>query len=162
MPIVSIRKPSPNFNQRPSGTVINTIVLHADSAPSVASSLSWIRDRKSKVSYHYLIGRHGDVYECVAPNLRAWHAGVSSFRGKGNVNDFSIGVSFGNNQKGEAFTEAQYQKGAELCRELMLMYPAITIDRITTHSAVSPGRKLDPDKSPSRWDSAYFFSLVTE
>jgi N-acetyl-anhydromuramyl-L-alanine amidase AmpD len=160
MPLVLIPKPSPNFNKRPAGVEIDAIVLHADSAPSVRGSLSWIRSAKSKVSYHYLIGRHGDVYECVPPEYRAWHAGKSVFMGRPDLNNYSIGVSFGNKQDGEPFTEAQYQRGAELCRELMLRYPAITKERITTHSHVSPGRKLDPDKSRSKWDSAYFFSLL--
>jgi N-acetyl-anhydromuramyl-L-alanine amidase AmpD len=158
MPVVSIRKPSPNFNTRPSGVVIDAIVIHADSAPKVSQSLDWLRRKESKVSYHFLIGRHGDVYECVHPNLRAWHAGVSTFRGRTDVNDFSVGVSFGNKNDGkEPYTEAQYRKGAELCRELMLKYPMITKDRITTHAIISPGRKTDPGP---RFDMPYFLSLI--
>jgi N-acetyl-anhydromuramyl-L-alanine amidase AmpD len=158
MPIALVRKPSPNFNQRPAGTVIDAVVLHADSAPKVSQSLDWLRRKESKVSYHYLIGRHGDVYECVTPNLRAWHAGVSTFKGRSNVNDFSIGVSFGNKNDGkEPYTEAQYQKGAELVRELMQMYPAITRERITTHAIISPGRKTDPGP---RFDFNYFIGLI--
>jgi N-acetyl-anhydromuramyl-L-alanine amidase AmpD len=153
-------RPSPNWNQRPHGVIVDAVVLHADASPSTAQSLSWILRREAKVSYHYLIGRFGDVYECVAPERRAWHAGKSAFMGRPDCNNYSIGVSFGNRQDGEPFTEAQYQRGAELCRELMLRYPAITPERITTHSHVSPGRKLDPDKSRSKWDSAYFFSLL--
>jgi N-acetyl-anhydromuramyl-L-alanine amidase AmpD len=154
--------PSPNKNTRPKGTIIDTIVLHADSSPKVKSSLDWIRSPQSKVSYHFLLGRLGDVYACVPTNERAWHAGVSEFMGKRNVNDFSIGVSFGNKQDGkEIFTERQYQVGAELVRELMDEYPNITLDRITTHSAISPGRKLDPDKAgPFHMD--YFLSLVNK
>jgi AmpD protein len=156
--IALVRKPSPNFNQRPSGTAIDAVVLHADSAPKVSHSLDWIQRKESKVSYHYLIGRHGDVYECVTPNLRAWHAGVSTFKGRGNVNDFSIGVSFGNKNDGkEPYTEAQYQKGAELVRELMVLFPSITKDRITTHAVISPGRKTDPGP---RFDLPYFLGLI--
>lgn len=159
MPVFLNQARSPNWNERPKGAEINTIVLHADSSPKVKQSLDWIRSRESKVSYHFLIGRLGDVYECVPPEKRAWHAGVSVFGGRQNVNDFSIGVSFGNKQDGkEPFTEAQYQKGAELVRELMERYPAITTDRITTHAIISPGRKTDPGKL---FHMDYFLSLVT-
>ena len=158
MAVAVVRKPSPNFGPRPAGTVIDAVVLHADSAPKVKQSLDWLRRKESKVSYHYLIGRHGDIYECVPPELRAWHAGKSVFMGRQNVNDFSIGVSFGNRNDGiEPYTEAQYMKGAELIRELMLMFPAITKERITTHAHISPGRKFDPGK---RFDFEYFVGLI--
>jgi N-acetyl-anhydromuramyl-L-alanine amidase AmpD len=160
MTIFRNKTPSPNFNDRPKGTTIDAIVLHADSSPKIKASLDWIRSPQSKVSYHFLIGRLGDVYQCVPTEKRAWHAGVSEFQGRRNLNDFSIGVSFGNRQDGkEVFTEAQYLAGAELVRELMDEYPAITLERITTHSAVSPGRKMDPDKAgPFHMD--YFLSLI--
>jgi AmpD protein len=158
MPIALVRKPSPNFNTRPAGSVIDAVVIHADSSSKVSQSLDWIRRKESKVSYHYLIGRHGDVYECVAPALRAWHAGVSEFQGRRNANDWSIGVSFGNRNDGkEPYTEAQYQKGAELIREMMILFPHITKDRITTHAIISPGRKTDPGP---KWDMAYFLGLI--
>ncbi len=160
MAVVLIARPSPHYNDRPSGE-ISAIVLHADTAAKVAQSVAWIRDPKSKVSYHVLIGRHGDAYQLVDFAKRAWHAGESSFKGRKNVNGFSIGISFGNKQDGEPFTEAQYQTAAALIRELMQRYPDITLDRITTHSAVSPGRKTDPDRSASRFDMAYLMSLVS-
>jgi AmpD protein len=141
---------------------IDAIVLHADSAPRIKQSLDWIRSRESRVSYHFLIGRLGDVYECVSPEKRAWHAGVSTFKGRNNVNDFSIGVSFGNKQDGkEPFTEAQYLKGAELVRELMDRFPHITLDRITTHRTIAPTRKTDPEGPSGTWFHLdYFLSLV--
>ncbi len=159
MAVVLISRPSPHYNDRPSGE-ISAIVLHADTAAKVSQSIAWIRDPKSKVSYHTLVGRHGDAYQLVPFEKRAWHAGKSSFKGRSNVNDFSIGISFGNKQDGEPFTDAQYTTAAALIRELMTRYPDITLDRITTHSAVSPSRKTDPDKSPSKFDMAYLLSLI--
>jgi N-acetyl-anhydromuramyl-L-alanine amidase AmpD len=157
MPVFLNQARSPNWNERPKGTEINTIVLHADASPKVKQSLDWIRSRESKVSYHFLIGRLGDVYECVPPEKRAWHAGVSEFLGQRDVNNFSIGVSLGNKQDGrEPFTEAQYQKGAELVKELMERYP-IPPERITTHAIISPGRKHDPGPL---FHMDYFLSLI--
>jgi N-acetylmuramoyl-L-alanine amidase len=140
---------SPNWNARPHGAIVDCIVLHADAAPTVASSLSWILSKQSRVSYHYLLGRLGDVYECVAPERRAWHAGVSSFLGRANCNDYSIGVSFGNLSDGlEPYRDDQLEAGIQLCVDLMLQWPAITVERITTHAAVAlpAGRKSDPGR----------------
>jgi N-acetylmuramoyl-L-alanine amidase len=138
---------SPNHNARPAGTIIDAIVLHADASPTVAASLSWILSSSSRVSYHYLIGRLGDVYECVDPTRRAWHAGVSAFEGRPNCNDYSIGVSFGNLcNNHEPYRPDQLEAGVVLCVDLIRRWPAITVERITTHSAVALplGRKRDP------------------
>lgn len=139
-------RPSPNWSPRPAGTIVDTIVLHADASRSLRSSLDWVRDPKSKVSYHYLIGRLGNVYECVQPSRRAWHAGKSAYRGVPNCNDYSIGVCLSNDQLGEPFTEAALEAAIRLCAALILRHPGITSDRITTHRdvAMPPGRKSDP------------------
>lgn len=145
------QRPSPNFNARPAGAVIDAIVLHADAARAIKPSLDHICTRHARkednVSYHFLIGRMGHVYQCVAERDRAWHAGVSSFAGRRDCNDFAIGVSFGNAQDGrEAFAIDALAAGIELCAQLIRRHPAITPERITMHSAVAlpPGRKRDP------------------
>jgi N-acetyl-anhydromuramyl-L-alanine amidase AmpD len=166
--VVLLQRPSPNYNERPAGAVINTIVLHADSAPSVKGSIEWCRTPKHKlpkpnngpVSYHVIIGRIGDAYQLVQFEDRAWSNGKSHFKGELDVNDFSVSVAFGNRQNGkEPFTDAQYTKGAALVRELMRRYPAITKDRITTHAKISPGRKFDPEIH-GPFDLQYFLSLI--
>ena len=158
MPVVLLQRPSPNYNSR-DGSDIDCIVLHADAAPKIAQSIDWLRDPESKVSYHVIIGRLGDCYQLVDFDDRAWHAGKSVFQGVSDVNDYSIGVCFGNRQDGvERFTEAQYQVGAELCRELCDRY-LITTDRITTHQAIAPTRKSDPGRF---FDLPYFLELVSK
>jgi AmpD protein len=87
------------------------------------------------------------VYECVAPERRAWHAGKSAFMGRPDCNNYSIGVSFGNLCDGhEPYRPDQLEAGVALCVDLIRQWPAITVDRITTHSAVALplGRKRDP------------------
>lgn len=138
---------SPNQNNRPAGTIIDAIIIHADASPTVAASLSWILSKTARVSYHYLIGRLGDVYECVPPFRRAWHAGVSAFEGRPDCNNYSIGVSFGNLCDGyEPYRPDQIEAGVALCVDLIRRWPAITVDRVTTHQAVAlpNGRKHDP------------------
>lgn len=140
-------RPSPNYGERPPGTVVDTIVLHADAAVTVAQSLAWMLERRSKVSYHLLIGRLGDIYELVPSDKRAWHAGVSEFLGRPNCNDYSVGVSFGNKNDGqEPYRVDQLRAGARVCAALIRKHPAITLERITTHALVAlpPGRKTDP------------------
>lgn len=140
MPI--LKRPTPHFNARPEQQP-DCIVLHADAGKSDASTIAWLADPTSKVSYHYLIGRDGRTYQFVDDHDRAWHAGVSEFKGRKNCNDFSIGVAFANDQKGEAFTDAAIDAGIALVADLCQRHHIAT-DRITTHAVIAPGRKHDP------------------
>jgi N-acetyl-anhydromuramyl-L-alanine amidase AmpD len=157
--VVIYQRPSPNQGRRPIGVDISAVVLHADASTATSGTLAWLKNRESKVSYHYLIGRAGHVYECVAPARRAWHAGRSSFDGVPDCNDYSVGVCFSNNMKHEEYMDRQIEAGAELVAGLMHRYPAITLERITTHSAVAlpPGRKQDPGE---RFPMTFFLSRV--
>ena len=74
---------------------------------------------------------------------RAWHAGASSFNGRENCNDFSIGIELEGTDC-QPFTEVQYQQLASIVKSLMRSYPKITSNRITGHSDIAPGRKTDP------------------
>lgn len=141
---------SPNFNHRPHDAIVSCIVMHADADSSVASSINYICTpglARPPVSYHCIVGRLGDVYEMVDPDERAWHAGVSSFNGVPDCNNYSVGVCLSNKQDGiEPFTEAALRSAAEYCAYLIARYPAIMLQNITEHSVVAlpPGRKVDP------------------
>lgn len=137
---------SPNFNTRPTGTTISGIILHADAANTVASSMDWIRRRESKVSYHILIGRRGDIYALVRPEHRAWHAGPSAWEGVTDCNDYTIGVCLSNRNDGdEPYPIAQRQAAMDVCTALCQHYH-IPATRITSHAKVATptGRKTDP------------------
>jgi AmpD protein len=146
-----ITRNSPNHTHRPAGVAVDCIVLHATADSDTMESVEWCCTPKpanpNPVSYHAIIDRNGTVYSLVATELRAWHAGVSSFAGRANCNDYSIGVSFGNRNDGkEPYTDEQYTVGAALCVAWMKKHPAITKERITTHAAIAlpAGRKTDP------------------
>lgn len=139
-----IQKQSPNFNTRPLAATVDTVVLHATADTDTKASVHWCCKGESKVSYHTIIDRDGTVYHLVDPAKRAWHAGVSSYKGKKDVNDFSIGLSFGNNNAGEKYTDDQYRVGAAIVAQWMKRFPALTLERITTHAEIAPGRKTDP------------------
>lgn len=96
-----------------------------------------------KVSAHFLIDRQGQVIQFVPLHKRAWHAGVSSFKGRDACNDFSIGIELEGTDT-EPYTCRQYRSLIALTRTLMQTYPQITAERIVGHSDIAPGRKTDP------------------
>lgn len=149
-----------NDNARPASAVVDTIVLHADAGKRASATVSWIEDDGSDVSYHSFVERDGDLHRFVEPERRAWHAGKSAFHGRADVNHFSLGLAFANRNDGvEEYTELQYQVGAAEAAHWMRTFPAITMDRITTHEhvALPAGRKHDPGP---RFDMAKFKRYV--
>jgi len=68
---------------------------------------------------------------------------VSSFQGRAQYNDFSIGIEL-EGCDDEPFTDSQYATLAEITGLLMQHYPGIQADRITGHSDIAPARKTDP------------------
>lgn len=155
-----VPRPSPNYDHRPDGVAIDCIVLHATESDDTEQDVEWLDRKKGNSSAHVVIDRDGTVFSLVDPSLRAWHAGVSSFKGRERVNDFSIGIEFANDcDHAEPFTEEQYGIGAQLVAGYMASYPDITIDRITRHSdiALPAGRKTDPG---GQFDIQKFLTLV--
>ncbi|MCL1141022.1 1,6-anhydro-N-acetylmuramyl-L-alanine amidase AmpD [Shewanella pneumatophori] len=153
---------SPHFNQRPDKEV-SLLVIHNISLPAGCFGLPYIdqlfqgcldveADESFKdlqgleVSAHFLIRRDGELVQYVSCNERAWHAGVSDFDGRIGCNDFAIGIELEGTDL-VAYSELQYAKLIELTKSLMTSYPDITLDRITGHSDIAPGRKTDPGDS---------------
>lgn len=140
-----IARPSPNYDDRTPGK-ISLLVLHYTGMESCASALARLCDRAAKVSAHYLIDEDGQVYQLVAEQRRAWHAGVSYWAGERDVNSRAIGIELVN--PGHAlgyrrFPLPQMQALAELARGIMSRHP-IPPHRVLGHSDVAPGRKSDP------------------
>jgi AmpD protein len=92
------------------------------------------------VSAHFLIRRDGELLQFVAVERRAWHAGVSTWRGRPGCNDYSVGIEL-EGLEGEAFEPAQYAALASLIADLVARWP---IAEVTGHEHVAPGRKGDP------------------
>lgn len=137
--------PTGNFNARPSET-IDLIVLHHTVIPTLEDTVKHFLNPESKVSAHYVLGKDGRLVQMVRESDRAWHAGVSSWKGRENCNDFSIGIEIVNRGDGiDEFTEQQYTVLNELLDELVKRYH-IADDMIVGHRdiALPPGRKVDP------------------
>lgn len=149
--------PSPNVGLRPVGACVDLIVIHAISLPPgvygtncVArlfdNTLDWDAHpyfdtlRGLKVSAHFFIDRGGDITQFASTDARAWHAGVSHWRGRGQCNDDSIGIEL-EGQDHDTFTPAQYVQLVHLCQALQHICP---ITHVAGHEHIAPGRKTDP------------------
>lgn len=150
------RVPSPNFDPRPP-TPLRLVVVHAISLPpgqfggdGVVELFTNRLDSAAhpyyaglvglRVSAHFLIRRDGEVIQFVSCLDRAWHAGVSSWRGVQRCNDFSLGIELEGCDE-RSFETAQYAQLRRLIVALRERYP---IEDIVGHSDISPGRKTDP------------------
>ena len=139
---------SPNQKARPAGVKPSLVVLHASAGKSDAGDLSWMCNAASKVSYHYLIGRDGTVYELVPPERMAYHAGESEWKGRKFCNQYSIGVAWCNrHDASEPLTAAQVRAGRALLDWLAVKHPTLT--EVVTHKDVAPRRKSDPHLTPN-------------
>ena len=137
------QRPSPNQSSR-KGHVPRMVVIHGDAGRSDNGTISWIQNDDSDVSYHYLIGRDGRLYQFVDEAEKAWHSGTSEWDGFNSVNWISIGVSFANDGTGkEKYRSAQYDRGTRLVAEICQRHN-IPSHMIRGHFEVSPGRKTDP------------------
>lgn len=137
---------SPNMDERPLGTVLSCIVLHATVAPTLEETEKIFLDPARKVSAHFVVGKEGTVVQMVPIERRAWHAGVSVLDGVEHVNDFSVGIEMVNlNDGSDPFPDAQYQAVSGLIRFLRAYFP-IPDPRIVSHAqiALPAGRKSDP------------------
>ena len=153
-------QPSPNADERPAGTAVDLLVIHNISLPPGEFGGSWIEDlflnrldagahpyfaeiSDLQVSAHLLIRRDGEVTQFVALDRRAWHAGQSSFCGRERCNDYSIGIELEGSDD-QPFQPAQYAALVQLTKQVKKVFPAITDERIVSHSDIAPGRKTDP------------------
>jgi AmpD protein len=161
---------SSNCDERPPDARIELIVVHAISLPpgefggdAIERLFLNALDTGAhpyyatliglRVSAHFLIRRTGDLTQFVPCRRRAWHAGVSEWRGRSACNDFSIGIELEGCDE-QPFEPAQYATLAELTRALEQAYP---IAGIAGHSDVAPGRKTDPGPC---FDWAFYRSLL--
>jgi N-acetyl-anhydromuramyl-L-alanine amidase AmpD len=142
--------PSVNHNTRPGGkSDIDTIVLHHTGGGSLESNVAWMNNPASKVSAHYTVGKDGRIVNSVRDEDRAWHAGTSRYKGRDDVNDFSVGIEIVN--KGDhvdPYPPEQMEAVAHLVAWLMTTL-GISYERITGHRdvALPKGRKVDPSNN---------------
>ena len=100
-----------------------------------------------ELSSHYIIDFDGTIWQCVSENKRAWHAGVSSWRGLDDLNSRSIGIEVCHRTLGQsAFNKRQIKSLILLCREIIDRWH-IAPDMVVGHSDIATTRKPDPGKA---------------
>jgi len=169
--------PSPNFGPRPSGALVDLIVIHAISLPPgqfggdevqrlFTNTLDWNAHpyfksmEGTEVSAHFYVRRNGELWQFVSADDRAWHAGISNYRGRNNCNDDSIGIEL-EGVDGGLFEEAQYETLTSVCAAIPQRY---AISHIAGHEHIAPQRKKDPGEGfkwallqqTLGWPSQYF------
>ncbi len=153
------QRPSPNFNDRPDGVEPELLVIHNISLPPGEYGGPYIDDLFCNrldpaahdyfagicdlcVSAHLLIRRDGELLQYVPLHKRAWHAGISRWRGRENCNDFSIGIELEGSDD-EPYDRRQYATLVQVAECLVGVWPALR-GNIAGHSDIAPGRKSDP------------------
>ena len=151
------RVPSPNFGSRPVGASIDLAVVHSISLPpgvyggdAIERFFTNRLDPTAhpyfatlaglQVSAHFVIRRDGELLQFVDVRERAWHAGASSWRGRSNCNDHSLGIEL-EGLEGQRFEPAQYRVLAGLLRDARTAWP---LREVVGHEHIAPGRKHDP------------------
>ncbi len=148
---------SPNCDARPDGALIELIVVHNISLPPrefggpgiIELFLNRLQGdahpyyaavAQLRVSAHFLIRRDGELIQFVPCAMRAWHAGISRWRGRERCNDFSLGIEL-EGADDISFEDVQYERLRELITALRAHYP---ISGVAGHAEIAAGRKTDP------------------
>lgn len=151
------RLDSPNFGPRPEGVPVSLVVIHSISLPPgvfgggevealFTNQLDWEAHpyfqgiRGLEVSAHFFIRRDGECVQFVSTLERAWHAGRSSWAGRENCNDYSVGIEL-EGLEGGGFEVVQLQTLVKVLRAVAQIH---TLEAVIGHEHVAPGRKADP------------------
>jgi N-acetyl-anhydromuramoyl-L-alanine amidase len=155
--------PSPNYDNRPDNMAISLIVVHGISLPpgeygggnietffcnelDAAAHPYFESINNLRVSAHCLIERSGRVVQFVSFLNRAWHAGISNWKGQEACNNFSIGIELEGTDT-DPYTPDQYVQLSSLISAIRQHYPTINRDGLCGHNDIAPGRKTDPGES---------------
>jgi N-acetylmuramoyl-L-alanine amidase len=140
-----IAHPSPNFDSR-NAVSPTLLIMHYTGMENGPAAIARLSEPAAKVSSHYVVEEDGRVYFLVDEANRAWHAGVSSWRGLTNLNAHSIGIEIvnpGHEYGYRPFPQAQMQSVLELAKAITSRH-AIAPRNIIGHSDIAPMRKIDP------------------
>lgn len=134
--------PSPNFGPRRDGQRPELVVLHYTQMPTAESALKRLCLPEAEVSAHYLIGAGGTVWRLVPEEMRAWHAGAGTWRGRADVNSRSIGIEL-DNDGASPFAWPMIRALEGLLAGVLARW-RIPPEGVIAHSDMAPARKVDP------------------
>ena len=139
-------KPSPNHDERPPGGLVDILILHYTGMRTAREAIDRLRDPEAQVSSHYVVDEDGAILRLVPEDRRAWHAGVSYWRGHTALNGRSIGIEIvnpGHEWGYRDFPALQMAAVCDLCLSILSRHP-IPARNVVAHSDVAPDRKEDP------------------
>ncbi len=137
---------SPNTGPRRNGARVSLLILHYTGMASAERARDWLCNPVSHVSSHYLVDERGCITQMVGEEMRAWHAGVSTWRTDHDVNSSSVGIEIhnpGHTLGYVDFPEPQMRAVSALCRDILSRHEIAPRD-VLAHSDVAPQRKIDP------------------
>ena len=134
----SDRYRSPRNPERKVRASTELIVLHTTEAPA-RSSLNKLSERGEA---HFCVTEEGEVYRIVDRDREAFHAGRSMWKGKEDVDKFSIGIECVGYHD-QPMGSAQLTAIRDLVKELKSMYN-LSDDKVVCHGHVAYG-------SPNKW-----------
>lgn len=137
---------SPNFGTRRECLRPDCLILHYTGMETGEAAEAWLCTPESQVSAHYLVHEDGRVVQMVRECDRAWHAGEGSWKGRRDVNSFSVGIEVVNAGPLADFPDfpvVQIDAVVALARDICARH-AIAPERVLAHSDVAPARKIDP------------------
>ena len=137
-------KPSPNHDARHDG--VDVLILHYTGMKTAQDAIDRLCDPAARVSSHYVVDEDGTTYRLVPEERRAWHAGISYWRGRTGLNDVSIGIEIvnpGHEWGYRPFPAAQMRSVITLSQAILTRHP-IPARNVVAHSDVAPNRKQDP------------------
>jgi N-acetylmuramoyl-L-alanine amidase len=116
--------------------------MHYTAMANPDEALARLCSPEYEVSAHYLIHRDGRLFQLVAEDMRAWHAGAGSWGGLDDINSRSIGIEM-DNDGASPFSEPQMATLEALMPGIMTRWN-IAPEGVIGHSDMAPGRKTDP------------------
>ena len=87
---------TPNISGPFAAGLPDTVVIHYTAGGSLNSSAKWLQNPKAKASAHLVVGKTGEVIQLAPFDIRTWHAGRSSWKGRSGLNQYSIGIEIDN------------------------------------------------------------------
>jgi N-acetylmuramoyl-L-alanine amidase len=141
-----IERPSPNFNERVGAGVPDILLLHYTGMQSCAAAVERLTSAEARVSAHYTVDEDGTIYSHVPEHLRAWHAGVSSWRGQTDINSRAVGIEIvnpGHEFGYRPFPDVQIEAVIALGQGIVRRH-SIPARNVIGHSDVAPERQEDP------------------
>ena len=138
--------PSPNHDARPDATPIDMLVLHYTGMRTARDAIDRLCDPAARVSAHYVVAEDGAIWRLVPERRRAWHAGLSCWRGHEALNGRSLGIEIvnpGHDFGYPDFPVLQLAAVCDLSLALLARHP-IPPRNVVAHSDIAPERKQDP------------------